>query len=288
MTLSSKSLIVTGDDFGVSSDVNQAIVQAHQQGILTSASLMVTGAAFDEAVRLAYLHPNLAVGLHLVLVSGRAALSARQIPHLVDQSGRFSNAAVRAGLRYQFSRAARRELRREIRAQLALFKETGLPLAHMDGHKHMHLHPVVLEILVECAQEFGIRAIRLPKENLSVGLRVDRSRLLTQIAYAVIFGSLCRFGESRLRPAGIEFADEVYGLFQTGRMTEDYLLKLIPRIAGRRVEIYSHPTLASEMDSPKGASRLQLEALMSDSVRAALEMNGFQLASYGDGVLESS
>jgi len=283
-----RSLIVTGDDFGISSDVNQAILQAHEQGILTSASLMVTGAACDEAVRLAYLHPNLAVGLHLVLVSGRSALPARQIPHLVDGSGRFSSAPVRAGLRYQFRRAAREELRREIRAQLALFKETGLPLAHVDGHKHMHMHPVVLEILVECAEEFGIRAIRLPKENLSVGLRVNRSRLLTQIAYAAIFGSLRRFGESRLRPAGIEFADEVYGLLQTGRMTEDYLLKLIPRISGRRVEIYSHPTMDPEMDSPKGASRLQLEALMSDPVRAALETNGFKLASYGDAALKSS
>ena len=283
-----RSLIVTGDDFGISSEVNQAIIQAHRQGILTSTSLMVTGAACDEAVRLAYLHPNLAVGLHLVLVSGRSALPARQIPHLVDRAGRFSNTPVRAGLRYQFNRSARQELRREIRAQLALFKEIGLPLAHLDGHKHMHLHPVVLEILVDCAEEFGIRAIRLPKENLLVGLQLDRSRLLTQCAYAAIFGSLRRFGESRLRPAGIKFADEVYGLLQTGRMTEDYLLKLIPRISGQRVEIYSHPTLASGMDSPKGASRLQLDALMSDPVRSALERNGFQLASFGDGVLESS
>lgn len=275
-----RSLIITGDDFGVSSDVNQAIIQAHEQGILTSASLMVTGAACEEAVRLAEQHPNLAVGLHLVLVRGRSALPAEQVPHLVDKSGRFSHSPVLAGFSYQFSSAARRQLRMEIRAQLERFTQTGLPLSHVDGHLHLHMHPVVLKILVECAQEFGIRAIRLPKEDLRVNLQLERKRFLLQVGYAWIFGWLRRFGESRLRPAGIEFADQVYGLLQTGRVTEDYLLKLIPRISDSRVEIYSHPTLALEGNSPKGASRRQLEALLSGRVRKVLESHGFNLASY--------
>jgi len=286
--IGTRCLIVTGDDFGVSSEVNQAIIQAHEQGILTSASLMVTGAACDEAVRLASRHPNLAVGLHLVLVHGQSALPPQQIPHLVDESGRFSRSPLQAGLRYQFSRAARRELRREIRAQLERFKRTGLRLAHVDGHLHLHMHPVVLETLVDCAEEFGIRAIRLPKEELGVNLQLDRRRLLTQVVYTWLFGRLRRFGESRLRPAGIEFADRVYGLLQTGRITEDYLLKLIPRISAGRVEIYSHPTLLPEMDNPRGASRLQLEALLSGRVRAALEAHGFHLTSYQDVVLDQS
>lgn len=97
-----KFAIINGDDFGFSSGVNRAIVKAHEQGILTSTSLMVTGEAV-EAVALAEAHPRLAVELHLVLVCGRAVLPPSQIPHLVDPTGQFLFNSVRAGLRYQFN-----------------------------------------------------------------------------------------------------------------------------------------------------------------------------------------
>ncbi|MGB8698288.1 MAG: ChbG/HpnK family deacetylase, partial [Thermosynechococcaceae cyanobacterium] len=158
--------IVNGDDFGFSPGVNAAIVQAHQHGVLTSTSLMVTGAAFPEAIALAQAHPDLAVGLHLVLVCGKSALPPERIPHLVDSQGQFPDNPTQAGLRYQFSPAARQELRLEIRAQLEQFRQTGLPLAHVDGHLHLHAHPVVLDILIDLAPEFGIRVIRLPYEEL--------------------------------------------------------------------------------------------------------------------------
>src|ERR671924_1565273 len=129
---------VSGDDFGFSHGVNRAIIQAHECGVLTSASLMVTGRAFDEAVALAHAHPRLAVGLHLVVVCGRTALPPGEIPHLADVTGNFPFGAFRTGLRYQFNAAARLELRREIRTQLEMFRGTGLRLSHVDGHLHMH------------------------------------------------------------------------------------------------------------------------------------------------------
>ena len=272
--------IITGDDFGSSAAVNEGIIQAHERGVLTSASLMVTGEAFEEAVRLARLHPRLGVGLHLVVSSGPPALDAGQVPHLVDSEGRFPSDLVKAGLRYQFSPAARRELAAEIRAQLEKFRRTGLKLSHVDGHQHMHMHPVVLGTLIDLAEEFGIRAIRLPREELAIAVRLDRSRLLTKFAYSWVFGWLRRWAGARLRSARIEFADRVYGLLQTGRMTEEYLLALIPRIQGNRVEIYSHPTLAVGNHSPRGASKAQLDALLSPGVRKALVSSGFQLATY--------
>ncbi|MCY7274968.1 MAG: ChbG/HpnK family deacetylase, partial [Phormidesmis sp. CAN_BIN44] len=113
-----RRLIINGDDFGFSSGVNQAIIEAHEQGVLTSTSLMVTGDAFEEAVTLAKAHPTLAVGLHLVLACGRSALPPDQIPHLVDAHGNFSNQPEKAGIYYHFSAAAWREIPLEIRAQL--------------------------------------------------------------------------------------------------------------------------------------------------------------------------
>ena len=283
MPHSRRFAIINGDDFGFSSGVNQAIIQAHEQGVLTSTSLMVTGDAADEAIALARTHSNLAVGLHLVLVCGRALLPPSQIPHLVDSMGNFSNSPLEAGLRYQFHPAAREELRQEIRGQLEKFRESGLPLSHVDGHLHLHTHPVVLRILVELAQEFEIRVIRLPSEELGMTLKLDRRGLLNKLVWAGVFGRLRRYGEDLLTSKGIEFANRVYGLLQTGSMTEEYLLGLIPQIEADLVEIYSHPAVVNHgepVNGPLGAGEAELAALLSKQVREVLIANDFELTNY--------
>ena len=239
---------------------------------------MVTGAAAGEAVALARSRPRLAVGLHLVLVRGRPASPAETVPSLVRGNGAFRDSPVAAGLVYRFSRRARRELRREIRAQLDAFRATGLRLAHVDGHLHLHLHPDVLAILAELAPEFAIPAIRLPAEELGPALAFDRSAAATKIVQAAIFRLLRRRGERRLRAAGVAFADRVYGLHQTGRVTEGYLLALLPRIGAASAEIYAHPAPSEE----GGNGAAELAALVSPRVRAAVEAHGFRLAAYPD------
>jgi hopanoid biosynthesis associated protein HpnK len=275
-----RTLAVTGDDFGSSAAVNRAIAQAHDRGILTRASLMVAGDAAAEAVALARSRPALAVGLHLVVVDGPAALPPREIPSLVDSSGRFRGGPVSAGLRYQFSPGARRELFREIRAQLERFRDTGLPLSHVDGHHHMHLHPIVLRRLVALAPEFGIPAIRLPSEELGIALALDGGGVAGKIFWSAIFCCLRRYGERCLAEAGVEFSERVYGLFATGRITEEYLLGLIPRIRADRVELYCHPALALPGEASVGADSGQREcaALVSGRVRESVARSGFVLS----------
>lgn len=278
-----RSVIINGDDFGFSTGVNQAIADAHDRGILTSASLMVTGDAFAEAVAIAKARPALAVGLHLVLTCGRSALSPSTIPHLVDAEGNFSDAPNKTGWRYQFDRAARQELPLEIRAQLEKFCQTGLPLSHVDGHLHLHSHPVVLRHLVDLAEEFNIRYIRLPLEELSVTLNIDRTDWWTKLVQYTVFGGLRRYGEGLLNRNGIQYTDRVYGLLQSGRMSEAYLLELIPRIQADRVEIYSHPAIAIEgepSNAPLGLGNTELEALLSDRVRDQFLRHGFTITNY--------
>lgn len=277
-----RTLVVTGDDFGFSREVNRAIVEAHDRGILTSASLMIAGDAVAEAVALARSRPGLAVGLHLVVVDGRAALAASEIPRLVGTDGRFRGGPVRAGLRYQFSREARSQLAREVRAQLERFRETGLMLAHVDGHHHMHLHPVVLETLLDLAPEFRIPAVRLPSEELSLALALDHRGAASKVVWAGIFGLLRRHGERRAGEAGVGFSERVYGLLATGRVTEEYLLELIPRIRAGHVELYCHPAMAlpgEPGNSPPGAGSRELAALLSPRVRQTVEAWGFVLES---------
>ncbi|MBW4614955.1 MAG: hopanoid biosynthesis-associated protein HpnK [Desmonostoc vinosum HA7617-LM4] len=278
-----RCLIINGDDFGFSRGVNEAIITAHEKGVLTSTSLMVSGDAADEAIALARTHPNLGVGLHLVLVCGRSVLPPEQIPHLVDSEGNFPDSPLQAGLRYQFHRAAREELRQEIRAQLTKFRESGLHLSHVDGHLHLHVHPVVLGILVELAQEFEIKFIRLPAEELGMNLKFDRGGLLTKLVWSGVFGRLRDYGEGLLKSQGISFAHRVYGLLQTGSVTEEYLLGLIPQIQTDLVEIYSHPAIVRDgepLNGPLGAGAEEFTALLSEQVREVLMANGFELTNY--------
>lgn len=278
-------IIINGDDFGFSCGVNRAIIEAHERGVLTSTSLMVTGQAFDEAVALAKAHPNLAVGLHLVLGKGKAVLPPSQIPHLVDEDGNFSNQPNRAGLHYQLNAAARRELRLEIRAQLDKFRDTGLRLSHVDGHLHLHSHPVVMRALVELADEFNIQVIRLPSEELRLTLNLDRSDLQNKLLWSFVFTGLRRYGEQLLKAKGIGFVNRVYGLLQTGRMTETYLLGLIPQIQANLVEIYTHPAIAipgEPSNGPLGLGPAELDALLSDRVRETLVASGWELTNYNN------
>jgi chitin disaccharide deacetylase len=248
--------------------------------VLTHASLMVTGDAADDAVHLARANPGLSVGLHLVLVDGKSALHPSRIPHLVDESGWFRPGPVGAGLAAQFPPLAPSEVRQEVRAQLERFHETGLTLSHVDGHHHLHLHPVVLDTLAVLAREFEIPAVRLPLEELGFALAHDRSRMPGKVLESWVFARLRRHGERVLGPSGVAFDERVYGLHQTGRLDEAYLLDLIPRIEADAVEIYTHPDLPADTergDVRLGAGARELAALTSPAVRATIESAGFTL-----------
>ncbi len=266
-----RTLTVTADDFGASEDVNAAVVEAHHYGIVNAASLLVTGDAWRNAVTLAYANPLLSVGLHLALVDGRAVLAPREIPHLVDGEGRFERSPLRAGLRYQFARSAKAELTREIRAQLERFRGTGLHLSHVDGHHHLHLHPLVLGVLADLAAEFAIPAIRLPDEELGTALALDGRLPIQRVAYRAIFRLLRRHGVRRLRGSGVGYSDRVYGLFATGRIDEEYLVRLLPRMRGNRVELYAHPSR-----SVHGGGTRELAALRSPRVQDVLAASEFR------------
>ena len=174
---SDATLVVTADDFGASRGVNAAVVRAHRDGILTGASLMVRGEAAAEAVRAAREAPELGVGLHLVLAQGLPAAPAGEVRSLVTREGRFPENPVLAGFRHAWAwcrRGGRAELAREVEAQLAAFAATGLPLGHVDGHLNMHLHPMVLPTLIALAPRYGIRAMRLTRDDLGFALAHDR------------------------------------------------------------------------------------------------------------------
>jgi len=275
---------VSADDFGLSPGVNRGIVEAHEKGILTNASLMVNGAAFAEAVELARAHPRLGVGLHLVLLQGRATLSPKEIPGLVDDRGEFPHQPVATGMRYFFLKGLRLQLEREIRAQLEKFLATGLSLSHVDGHLNIHMHPTVLDILVRLAPEYGIRALRLPREPLGITLRASLWQWWRKLAEALTFRALVAHARPKLEAAGLRCPDYMFGLHQSGRMTEEYLAAVFRHLPPGTTEVYTHASFVDEEALRWRARHYdcegELRALTSPRLRGLLEGAGIELISY--------
>ena len=267
-----KRCILNADDFGRSRSVNEAIIKAHTEGQLTSCSLMVSGDAFEEAVRSAQEHPALGVGLHVVLVCGKSVLPASEIPHLANIPGSLSANPVTAGLRYFFSPAAKQEVRREIEAQLEKFLAANLPCSHVDSHFHMHMHPAVFDIVLEAAEGFGIKRLRLPNEEVLLHLRF--SRRWPPILTAAMYKLLYRRNVKRARDRGFIFAERVYGLFQTNRLDEAYLGALLRHLGGQTNEIYCHPDTATER------GKIELQALLSPNITETVAQMQLKLTNY--------
>ena len=272
-------IILNADDFGASSSINAAIRQAHQEGVLTSTSLMVAGEAASEAVSLARSMPDLAVGLHLVVVAGRAILPPGEIPHLVNQRGEFSQDAVGAGIHYFFSTSARQELAKELRAQFDRFTLTGLPLSHVDGHEHMHLHPTVFSLLLPLLDQYHVCGLRLPRDDLWLSLRYDRRRAALKTCWALVFGILNRWCWRRLQGRAIAIPHRVYGFMQSGQMQEAYVLRLLKELDVPTAELYFHPDTA---DKPAhlGPNPDDLATLTSPRVRQMIRERNLQTVTY--------
>jgi hopanoid biosynthesis associated protein HpnK len=270
----SRRLIVNADDFGRSPSINEAVVRAHREGILTTASLMVNEPGFDDAVAWAKKNPRLGVGLHLTLLCGHAACPRSEIPDLVDAQGRFSDAPVRVGLRYFIRRSLQAQLAREVVAQFTKFHATGLKLDHVNGHLHLHLHPRVLGILTDPTLELGIRHLRLPRDPFWLNARLAKGRWLYRLSHALIYHGLSARARAVLRQRGIRHPERVFGLLQNGRVDEDFVLRLLPALPPGNSELYSHPSLDQ--------FRHEFDALISPRVKALVAGQGIQLIRYQD------
>jgi chitin disaccharide deacetylase len=265
-------LIVTADDFGLHESVNQAVEQASRAGILNAASLMVTARATKDAVRRARLLPNLCVGLHVVLADGWSALDAQLIPEIADPTGRMHSDMFRKGVRFFFKSAARRQLEAEIRAQFAAFARTGLTLDHVNVHKHFHIHPTILSILLEVGRDYGMPAVRVPDEPFWFAAR--SAGVMPGLAQALLSPWIALM-KHRLHRARIFHNDRIFGMAGSGAMDEAGLLAILARLPPGVSEIYLHPATQSGSAITPSMSHYrhaeELDALSSPRVRAALD-----------------
>ena len=273
--------------------VNAAVLKAHSEGVLTSASLMVAEPAWEEAVEIARRFPSLGVGLHVATTYDRALLAQNDIPRIVDSSGRFERNPLKVGLKYAFSKTAQKELKREMEAQFERFANTGLTWDHVDGHQHFHMHPTVFKFLLELCDKFGAHRLRVPQEDVRAHLRGGGDGFSPVTVGAWILQTLCKRNRKTLllrKTLGgkpIFLCDQVYGDFQSGNMHRDYVLKTLDRLEGVTNEIYFHPgtDYARKLPPERQTDEIrdvELHALLSPEVKAKIATHGLKFGTYAE------
>jgi len=277
-----KQLIVNADDLGLTLAVNRGVVRAHKDGIVTSASLLVTGSAFEDAVALARQNPELDVGLHLALVEERAVLGPDVLPTLVDETGRFPRTSAEFIRRAILGGINWLEVEQEIAAQIALFQTTGLRLSHVDSHQHLHMFPPVFQIVRRLARWVENVWIRNPvgpwrkSRDTSLGRWVQRLGL-----------NLTCLSARCLRDEPLpQMPDGMYGFEVSGGLTRRALKKILPKIPDGLYELICHPG-EDDADTRTRYSHWgyrwaeELETLTAPETRVVLEEQGILLTSFG-------
>jgi hopanoid biosynthesis associated protein HpnK len=281
---SEKSVIFTADDFGLSDALNGAVGLAHRQGLLRCASLMAAGPRTQAALRLARDLPGLCLGVHLTLIQGRPVLPPQEVPHLVTPRGWFAHDPVATGWRYFFRTGWLPEIRRELAAQIETVLRSGLEIWLLNGHLNLHLHPRIFPVVVDLAREYGVPAVRLAREDWRTTLVLAPDHPLPKIAQGLIFALLCRRAARQARAAGLIFNDHLFGLLNDGRMTEAYLVGLVPRLQPGVTEICCHPALHADPElrrwGPQYRRREELEALLSLRLRENLVVAGVRVTDF--------
>ena len=281
-----KRLIVTGDDFGLSLPVNQAIEQAHREGILNTTSLMVGAPAATDAVQRARKLPGLKVGLHLAVTRCKPILPQDQVRDLADRDGELPQDLVRAGFSFFFMPRVKKQLAAEIRAQFEAFRATGLTLDHVNAHNHMHLHPTVFALILDIVRDYGLRAVRIPYEPPLCAWRATHDRLFSRLCLWMLLAPGVRLMQWRLRHAGICSNDYLFGLSNSSSMARDTVLGFIKQLPDGVSEIYFHPAVryvpgVRPHNDPE-ACAMELDTLLCGEIRDELKKLNIKTVSFSD------
>ena len=276
--------IVNADDFGLSSEVNEGIIQAFQRGIVTSASLVPSGAALRQAVQFIKENPMIDVGIHLTLVGETPLLDPREIPTLVDEDGRFRESAFMFFSAYMKKRISMDDVERELCAQFEKINEHGVSISHVDSHQHIHMLPKILEITIRLAEKYGIRHIRYPREKIrleSIYSFRKYPRLIQQIALNLF----CLYSRQRIRPYSI---GRFHGFFHGGGMGKSALMKTLSIKEDGISEIMVHPAIIKKENSMKTYYKWnykwqeEYEGLIDPDILDMVIKHGIKLAKFSD------
>ena len=284
-----KRLVVNADDFGMTGSINEGILEAHRRGIVTSATLLANGAAFDSAVSLAKATPRLGVGVHLNLTQGAPVADPAGVASLLDSRGQFARlpAALLRGL--ASGKVRLDEVERELAAQIEKVRAAGIAITHLDGHKHVHMLPRVFPVVLRLAQRFGIAGVRRASEKRGGMWRLlGRSRSAEVVKQSVksrVLSLMTRNSRTLLRQAGLHFPMHFFGILHTGFLDREGLAELLHRIPQGTSELMCHPGVADRgMDAKltrlRAERQRELDALTRPETLELVSRLGIELIDY--------
>ena len=280
-----RRLIINADDFGLTSGVNHGILESHRNGVVTSSTLMACGAGFDEAAAAATQASKLSVGCHVVLVDGSPVLSAPQVSSLAIASSapRFRESLISFAYLATMGRLDQEQIEKEVTAQIRKLQAAGIPVSHLDSHKHTHMFPVVLRGMLRAAEHCGVRAIRNPFEPLVFANLGSWKR---QFQLRVLRRDRASF-RNQLAKAGMVTPDGCVGIAATGDLTLAAFQALIENLPEGTWEFVTHPgyndaELSGVKTRLRGSREKELAILTSNEVKELLHRRGVELISYKD------
>ena len=276
--------IVNADDFGLTSEVNDGIIQAFQRGIVTSASLMPMGGAFQQAIRFIKENPKIDVGIHLTLTGEKSLLDPREVPTLVDEHGRFRENAYRFFLDYMRNHISMKDVEKELNAQFEKVLKHGISISHIDSHQHIHMLPKILEITIQLADRYNIRFIRCPNEKLRFP-SICSFRKFTRLMQQITLNLFCLYSKKIIE---IYSAGGFHGFFHGGAMGKPALMKIL-QMRGQDInEIMVHPGAIHKDNSMEAYAKWdykwqeEMEALMDPDILDMVKKKGIKLAKFSD------
>ncbi|MFZ1140862.1 MAG: ChbG/HpnK family deacetylase [Candidatus Sulfotelmatobacter sp.] len=280
-------MIVNADDFGFTSGVNRAIVEAHSRGVVTSSTLMANGPAFGEAAQLAKTIPKLSLGCHVVLIDGRPVLGAEQLPSLTSGSD-FRDGLMNFAVRAITGRIEDGEITAEATAQIRKIQSAGIVVSHIDTHKHTHLFPKILRPLLRAAAACGIRALRNPfgpRLPLRSSHLLARPGLWARYAELRVLGRFAGKFREAVDHEGFMTPDGTLGIVVTGALDETLFHTIARSIPQGTWEFVCHPGY-NDADLQVAETRLresretELRVLTLPAARDLLLQEGIELISY--------
>lgn len=264
-------IIVNADDFGLTAGVNRAVAELAGARAVSSATLMASGDAFDDAVKVAMERPVLGVGCHVVLVDGLPCAPADRVRSLVDARARLRTSLPLFLLDLQRGRISELEIEREACAQIARLQAAGLRVTHVDTHKHTHLFPRVARPLLRAAMQCGVPAVRNPFEQ-AWSASLTRGAFTRRLEVSVLRRFEASFQQLR-RASGLRSTDGSIGISVTGRLDGNSLARLLDRAHAGTWELVCHPgyndaALNAMKTRLRGTREVEREALLSHIPRA--------------------
>jgi predicted glycoside hydrolase/deacetylase ChbG (UPF0249 family) len=287
-----KNLIVNADDLGWTEGINRGIADAHRRGLVTSASLLANGLAFDSGLAVIRNQTNLGVGVHLNLSDGAPTAAASSVPGLLNKAGNLEGGPESLLLRIAARNLPLDEVEREWDAQIAKVKGEGISPTHLDGHKHVHMLPGLFQLALRLARKHGIGAIRISHEEsrlrsvLSSGGKLKTSVVLKQGIQARGLKILARDAREMAERAGISSTDYFCGIAQTGELTREGVQRLLETLPEGTTELMCHPgyvddDLRQTRTRLQGSRQTELEILTDTAVRKIVATRGIHLINYG-------